>query len=185
MRSCFWIVLFLLIPLNSFALINIKFLNNSTQKLELLSIDTRSFQSLNPLIYSEVLTKKYVATQSQRLAINNNYFIQVVDTEKECSYLNAFNVRYSNGTILNIFINNIDMGSICSTKKHYLTSAKNIELIFNSELNSISASESLIIRNNGWWANTNGYPVEKNILLTPVKNNFSLQQTEYFMTNGI
>ena len=185
MKLRFFSKFLMLLSIQSYASVNVKISNKTSQALNVVSIDTNTSYDINPSLLSQVETNKFLLSRSQRLIINNNYAIQLVDTEKECSYLNAFNIRYSNGTIFEIFINNNKLESICSTKKHYLTIAKNIELIFANDQNSISTSDILIFRNAGWWANTNGYSVERNFLLNPIKMNLSSSQIDYFMINGI
>ncbi|WP_158999343.1 hypothetical protein [Pigmentibacter ruber] len=185
MKKYLWAFILILLPIQSFALMNVKFVNKSLHAIELASIDTNSNHTLNPTIVSQISIQSSFITQGQRLIINNNYAIQLVDTGEECSYLNAFNIRYSNGTKIELYINNNKLSSICSTKKHYLTYAKNIELIFANNSNPLFISDVLIIRNAGWWANTNGYPVEKNILLNAHKMNLSSEQIAHFMVNGI
>lgn len=154
--------------------------NNTSESINI----TFTFLKNNSYLLKDSIIKQAGETyyaKDRRYIINNNYFIEFVDTHTECSWLHTLGLRHANGWGIKLKINGTEVVTICANKYNALDHRNHAELAYHKDSNS---NETFIFKNIGWWQQSSTYPIGKEINLAQFKKHYTPMQMDWFIYNG-
>ncbi|WGL61049.1 hypothetical protein QEJ31_05500 [Pigmentibacter sp. JX0631] len=119
--------------------------------------------------------------ETRRYVINNNYLIELIDTHIECSWLHTLGIKHPNGWGIKLNINYNEIITICANKYNVFDNKNHASIEYFQDESGV---EKIIFRNIGWWVQNDKFPIEKEIILNSLKNEYSPYWMNMFLYYG-